>query len=101
MLEKTLEATCCKYIKQHLGWNNIKVKTPDYPDRMFFKGGKYFWVEFKAEWGKLSKMQEFRIGELEKTGEKIFVINTKNKFITEVCEYARTIEARSLSNESD
>ena len=100
MLEKTLEASCCKRIQTTLGWKNIKVTSPHHPDRMFYKGGRYFWVEFKATWGELSPMQEFTIAELVKHGETVFVISTKEAFIKEVCEYARNIDARRVPEES-
>ena len=59
------------------GWlavKNIQVSLNGWPDRMFLKNGKIFFVEFKSSKGKLSELQAFRIEQIRKIGFHVLII---------------------------
>jgi len=70
MLEKVIETECTKYAKEK-GWLVYKGNAPGragFHDRIHFKGGVCFTLEYKAPGKKASTLQRKRAGELSKAG---------------------------------
>lgn len=61
--------------KGYIHLNFINVKPSGYPDSQFLKAGKCIFIEFKRDKDTLSKLQEFRIDELNKNGFTAFAIH--------------------------
>ena len=77
MLESQIQS---KIIKQYEGLGYfvvklIKTNKNGIPDLLICKDGQAFFVEVKSNKGKTSKIQDFRIEELEKHGMKTIVRN--------------------------
>ena len=50
------------------------------PDRIFInKDGKVFFIEFKSERGKLTKLQSHTIELMKNHNTKVFIVNDKEK----------------------
>jgi hypothetical protein len=80
--ESKIQASCINHAKKH-GWFVLKVircNVNGFPDASFFKDGKTFFVEFKTEIGKQSKLQEYVESELIKQGFKYFLIRDLKEF---------------------
>ncbi len=74
--ESAIEKKVCDYAKS-LGWICEKFRpiTNGYPDRIFLKNGKVFFIEFKAK-GKLpAKIQQYRIEALRLSGFNAYVVD--------------------------
>lgn len=59
------------------GWlsiKNIQVSLNGWPDRMYMKEGKVFFVEFKSKTGKLSELQKYRIEQLRKLKFHVLIL---------------------------
>lgn len=59
------------------GWmsvKNIQVSLNGWPDRMYLKDGKVFFVEFKSSTGRLSDLQKFRIEQLRSKKFHVLII---------------------------
>lgn len=90
MIEKDFERKMCKLIKKRggLAYKFTSPGNPGVPDRIIITpaGGVWF-VELKTEVGRLSKMQRWQRGELEKRGVKVRVIHgwdAAKEFVNEV-----------------
>lgn len=82
----TEEGKIQKKITDHLkkdGWFVTKLmqtSTNGIPDVLAVKGTKTLWVEVKTATGRLSKLQEYRIDELRRFGQKVCVAYSYNDF---------------------
>ncbi len=87
--ESKIQSSCINHAKKN-GWFVLKVircNVNGFPDATFFKDGKTFFVEFKTEIGKQSKLQEYVESELVKQGFKYYLIRDLKEFqkiITEI-----------------
>lgn len=86
MLEKELEKKCCNYAKKH---NYICIKLANYglgsnfyPDRLFLRNGKIFFVEFKNpnKKGKLSLGQREYFKDVEEQDCNIYIVDNYDYF---------------------
>ena len=80
--ESKIQASCIQYAKKQ-GWYVLKVikcNVNGFPDSALFKDGKTFFVEFKTEIGKQSKLQEYVESELIKQGFKYYLIRDLKEF---------------------
>jgi len=80
--ESKIQSSCINHAKKN-GWFVLKVircNINGYPDATFFKNGKTFFVEFKTEIGKQSKLQQYVESELIKQGFKYFLIRDLKEF---------------------
>lgn len=64
---KSIERPAVKRAEK-AGWTVIKVGVNGWPDRLFIKGGRYVWMEFKTPWGQRARLQETRIKTLRAQG---------------------------------
>lgn len=81
MRESKIEIEVCEYAES-LGWEVHKIKSLSkrgFPDRIFFRKGKIFFIEFKVEDGKPRKQQSKRIEELEDQDIEVYVIDSIEK----------------------
>ena len=77
MLEKQIEKKVNDYATSK-GWYVLKNDAylkKGIPDRLYIKGKLCFFIEFKTEKGKTSKVQDLRIRELREKDIRVFVIN--------------------------
>lgn len=78
MLEKTIEKAVCDYAKEK-GMLVYKFTSPNrrsVPDRLFVvKGGRLFFVEFKAPGNKPTPAQEREVFRLASHGVTVYVID--------------------------
>ena len=82
MLESKIQASCIKYAKSK-GWfvlKIIKCNINGFPDSVLFKDGNTIFVEYKAEKGSQSKLQEYVESELVKQGFKYYLIRDLKEF---------------------
>lgn len=73
----------CRDIAKKNGYEVRKIKfiqCNGCPDRFFFKKGRFFFVEFKNENGKLSELQKKQIQLLTDAGIEVFVIDNIEDF---------------------
>lgn len=80
--EGYIEKKCVKIAKDK-GYNVRKVKFIQIngcPDRMFYKKGHFFFVEFKKEGGKTSAIQDYQINLLQEAGIEVHVIDNIEDF---------------------
>lgn len=73
----------CKLIAEKKGYEVRKIAflaSPGCPDRIFFKKGHFFWVEFKNETGKLKMIQDYTIDLLKEANQEVYVINNVEDF---------------------
>lgn len=83
MLEKQIEAKAVKWAKSN-SWLTYKFTSPNkrgVPDRIFIKSGCLIFIEFKAERGKLTKLQQREINILKKEGMLVFVVYSFDEFL--------------------
>lgn len=90
MLEKEIERRMCEMIRKR-GGLTYKFTSPGsvgVPDRLIITPTGVVWfVELKTETGRLSKIQKYRIAELEKRGANVRVIygwEAAQEFVNEV-----------------
>ncbi len=76
MRESTIEKKVCDYAKS-LGWLVEKFRpiTNGYPDRIFLKDGRVFFIEFKAKDKTPTKLQHYRIEALRQSGFNAYVVD--------------------------
>ena len=79
MLEKQIESKVVKKAKE-LGFLTYKFSSPSnrgVPDRIFISPhGEVFFIEFKSEKGKITKLQEKTIKDISSYGVGVFIINS-------------------------
>jgi Holliday junction resolvase len=79
MKEKQIESKIVKKAKE-LGFLTYKFSSPSnrgVPDRVFISPhGEVFFIEFKSEKGKLTKLQEKVIKDISEYGVGVFIINS-------------------------
>ena len=79
MKEKQIESKIVKKAKE-LGFLTYKFSSPSnrgVPDRVFISPhGEVFFIEFKSEKGKLTKLQEKVIKDIGEYGVGVFIINS-------------------------
>jgi hypothetical protein len=82
MSEQELQSKCIKYAKAK-GYFVLKVircNVSGYPDCTLFKDGKTIFVEFKAERGVQSHLQQYVEKQLIDQGFKYYLIKSLEKF---------------------
>lgn len=75
MLEKDIERKACEWAKAN-GWLVYKFVSPSHrsvPDRLFIKGGRVVFIEFKRSGGKLTKGQHREEVRLADAGAEVRV----------------------------
>ena len=79
MKEKQIESKVVKKAKE-LGFLTYKFSSPSnrgVPDRIFISPhGEVFFIEFKSEKGKITKLQEKIIKDISSYGVGVFIINS-------------------------
>lgn len=55
------------------------------PDRIFFKKGRFIWVEFKTTGGVVSELQKAQINKLRESGQEVYIIFSINDFKEIIC----------------
>ncbi len=81
MRESEIEKSVCSYARQ-LGWLEYKWSSPGnngVPDRMFFRNGFIFFIEFKATGKDARKLQKAIHRLIRKAGFQVYVINDIEK----------------------
>lgn len=81
MNENEIERRCKKLAEQS-GYTCKKIKfiqSNGCPDRMFYKPGRLFFVEFKTTSGKTSAIQDYQISKLREATE-VYVVNSVEDF---------------------
>ncbi len=87
MLEKHIEKTCVNLAKKQ-GFETRKVKfiaSNGAPDRIFFKKGRFIWVEFKTTGGVVSELQKAQINKLREAGQEVYIIFSIDDFKEIIC----------------
>ncbi len=82
MLESKIQASCLKYAKSK-GWIALKIikcNINGMSDSILFKDGKTIFVEFKAEKGVQSQLQQYVEKQLIDQGFKYYLIKSLEKF---------------------
>jgi hypothetical protein len=82
MLESKIQASCLKYAKSK-GWIALKIikcNINGMSDSILFKDGKTIFVEFKAEKGVQSHLQQYVEKQLIDQGFKYYLIKSLEKF---------------------
>lgn len=77
MKESTIETKVCNYAKSK-GWLVYKFVSPSnkgVPDRIFMKEGLVFFMEFKQEGKKLTKLQQKIANDIVEQNIKVFVVD--------------------------
>lgn len=84
LLERDIEKKVCEYAAAR-GWHSIKLAGPGdrgKPDRLFYTtGGRVKFVEFKTHHGRLTRLQERSLAELQMMGFEVHVINDINQAV--------------------
>ena len=83
-LESSIERAAVAKAKT-LGWANVKISgrfSQGYPDRLFWKHGRYVWIEFKGPKGKVTPLQSAMIERLRFQGCYVAVCNSVESCIT-------------------
>jgi len=76
MIEKNLERAVVEACNAR-GWVALKVGFDGWPDRLILTGdGRHYWVELKAQKGRLRAVQKVRKAMLERMGEVVLVART-------------------------
>lgn len=76
MKESILQSKVLRHFEL-LGWYVVKIiqcNKNGMPDLMLLKGGKTFFIECKAEKGKLSELQKYRHEQLQEEGFEVYTI---------------------------
>ncbi len=92
MVEKNIEKLLVDGVKK-LGGMCLKFVSPStagVPDRLIIIDGKVIFVELKTEVGRLSKIQKYVVGEMQKRGADVRVV----KGLGEVKALLAEIEGR-------
>ena len=82
MREQELQSKCIKYAKSK-GWICCKIvrcNINGWPDLSMYKDGKVVFVEFKAEKGVQSQLQQYVEKQLIDQGFKYYLIKSLEKF---------------------
>jgi Holliday junction resolvase len=81
--EKTLQPKIIKYLENNGYYvvKTIKLNKSGLPDIFAFKDGNTVMIEVKSEGKKPSKIQDFRIREVQGYGVKAFYCDTYESFI--------------------
>ena len=77
MREAQIEKAVCAYARRQ-GWLSYKFVSPSVagvPDRLFIKGEKTLFIEFKSPTGRLSELQKAQIRRMRGYGAEIYVVN--------------------------
>jgi len=78
MREAQIEKAVCAYARRR-GWLTYKFVSPaaaGVPDRVFIKGDKTLFIEFKSPTGRLSDLQEAQIRRMRGYGAKVHIVNS-------------------------
>ena len=79
-LEQELESECCK-LAEAVGWGSFKgFSRNGGADRIFFRDGRCFMVEFKTLTGRVRPNQKNEAELMRKLGMPYFVIRTLSDF---------------------
>jgi len=78
--EKSIETRSVRTAERY-GFRSIKIGDNGMPDRLFFRNGWHFWVEFKRPGGRLSSLQHAVIDDLRRVGETVLVVDNANQLI--------------------
>ena len=94
MTERQLKTSCLKWLKlngpRKLWWYCPTDKfRSGLPDLMMSICGRFMWVEFKTEKGKVARIQEWEHGRLKDSGAIGRVIRTREEFIFFIDENMR------------
>ena len=84
MLESKIQKKIINHLKKE-GWfvtKLISTSTSGIPDLMAIKNGRTIFIEVKNEIGKLSKIQEYRIKEMQEHGAEVIVARSKEEIKT-------------------
>ena len=90
MKEKEIERRMCELVKKHGGltYKFQSPNNPGVPDRIVIAPGGVVWfVELKAEFGRMANIQQWQKEQLEKQGAKVRVLRgweAVKEFIAEV-----------------
>lgn len=82
MKEAHIEKACIAMAKA-AGYETRKVKfiaQNGAPDRIFFKPGRFIWVEMKQKSGVVSPLQEHQMNLLSAAGQEVHVVSTVDQF---------------------
>lgn len=89
--EKDLENECNSIAYNEYGFLNLKqVSDKGVPDRLYFKNGQAFFVEFKDKGKRPTKLQRHIHRQLEAAGMKVYVVDNVDDFI-EICNAQKKI----------
>lgn len=84
-MEKDLENDCNSIAYREFGLLNLKqLSERGVPDRLYFKDGHAFFVEFKAPNGRVSKYQSHIHRQLTQAGMSVYVVDNEEDF-REIC----------------
>lgn len=84
MREATLELYVRAWVRSRGGWTLKLGGEKGVPDRVVcVPGHPPFFIEFKSPRGRLSKVQQHMIGEIEKAGGKVYVVHSIREFFHE------------------
>jgi Holliday junction resolvase len=92
MLEAQIEAAAVKAALEE-GWYVAKFTSPQrrsVPDRIFIKGGRVVFIEFKRPGGKLTSGQEREIEKLRRHGAEVWVCYSKQE-VAEVLKFGSKV----------
>lgn len=89
MLEQQIQKKIINYLqdKGYTVVNLIKTNKSWIPDLMATKNWGCLWIEVKKPWGRLSKLQEFRIKKLRENGDTVLVPYWYDEFILQYNDY--------------
>lgn len=76
--ESRIEKTS-RLFAEKCGWFQVKIEKASingFPDRLFIRGGKTIYVEFKSDTGRLRPEQERVITEMRSKGAEVYVVST-------------------------
>jgi Holliday junction resolvase len=76
--ESTIERSVCDIAKRHkwLTYKFISPATRGVPDRIFIKGGRVVFIEFKAPGKKPTKLQAHTIAKMQAEGAEVYVCDS-------------------------
>jgi hypothetical protein len=104
MLEKDIEKYLCGQVKKICGWA-VKFASPGLrgvPDRIvMLPGGRIVFVELKAPWNKLRKLQTHVCDKIRGFGFDVRCIDTKEKVDAFVREIGNRVHEKAKQNLPD